>query len=1749
MKQKLLYIILLFFTLAWSGESLAQTTSYVLTQNSSNDGEMWELTTSSPIALSGPGDEMIFEACKARGGIDGLYVEFSENGSSWFDSGQGEINVPANERKSVGFLQYETVWKWKEFRISINNLNVRHVRFRLKTGSTLNKYWRNVRVTRATTLAVSSSSPDFAFGTIHRGNNKTIKAKVDWNNTTYNQNLTGSGPAGYSVTTTSMGEYGTGKEIPVKFSASSSTALGAHNGNITLSMNGKTVTIPATANVVTTYYGQAKAQASVGGSAAVSFTSYAAAAAASTTSDDANTANTTAAKGSKTAYYKATVTNGYRFLGWIKGTDSYSANNVVSTALEYSPTIEYSSETSGSPTVTTYKAWFAPQFHFSATATPSNASFGTATASVASTVEGNPEQASVSTTATFTATPATGCTFNGWYGNDEFSGTPVSMKADNYEVELNNNTPGSTTTKKLYAKFKKNPALQWANPGLDLNLISGTTVSSAATGVDDGLNITYTSSNTDALTIDEDGTIHAVGLGTSTVTATVAADETYNADEITREFSVGEKKQATFTPAWWTESEQLTATNIKVGATTTIALTNVATDATFTVSANPTGIISWTREGNTLTINGDVAGTTELTLSQTGNTFLNGNTATYTITVSRYPNTFAVAAEKQTMKVGEVWENVVTNIGNNNTSVSYSTEGIATYDATTKSITAVGEGSTTITFTQDATATHAAATKYIVVTVTKVTNTLAVSLPTQAVNVGGTIALSITGQNNADAIVGTITDTQLSSSVNNGTDVITYANGIITACNAGTAKITFSQPATAQYTAYTSDTYEITVNKIHNAITITNLNGGTATNTTMKYNEAASLTYTSINTDTSPVITRISGSFTTYSAGTITSGNSAGTDIYEITQAETYKYEAGYASFTVRVNNTDEGVGYVLYEEKEYSHGTGSGIAHTYSWSGPGETLYYKACRGTAITIYYNLYVEWSADNQNWTECQNNTSLDPDYKNDFFSCPIPENARYVRFRFPGGGTLVKYIKDVRITRKTYLEVSSDKTELGDTYTDETKTATFNIDYSSVNGGNISISSNNPNFVPSISSVSVPTNKTATDNSAGKNTTYITGIDSKQAFTVTYTPNPDQLGDESAVITISDLFYSKQITLTATAKKYPTTIQRGINEVTETTVDDVIDNAFAFTGTSATYPSSDSNDDFFYTISHTQTSGVNNGSGVISYDPATNTVTGLNQGTARLTIYQKKTDLYNATSQTFDFTVSKLENNTIMTLSTKTLNVDGTANVELMNADSDGALSATYSNISYLNESQNREGGLLTFAGNTLTGCNAGTGTVTITQAETYKYVAKSQSFDVTVNKLPQTLTWDNPDLETTMQVGSTLEGNTAASDAGLTPVTYSSGNTAAITVDANTGVLTAVATGSNVGVTASQAGNYKYLPATLTRQFSVFNKQTPAFVADAHFEGANGRIEFTGTATITVTGVSTGEDFTITNGDNTIISVVRDGETITITGLALGSTTLTLAQAGNDDFIAKSQTYNIEVYWPDDFLALSSSVEPTHTAGTYRKVFFNRTLKSGYNSIALPFSTDVATLTGRNNADDWVATLTAVTWNSTDGYTLFFTKGTTIEANKPYILYLAAEVVNPTWANQEVVAAEEVTVSPQQGGAKDDWSMTSNYTVGKDMNGLYGIVNTAGGLKLGGAGSTLNAFTAYITGPSTSSGVKARTSFLDFGDEGTALEKVQLVDENEVEGYYSVDGRRLERPGRGIVVVKYRDGRRQKVKF
>lgn len=1755
MKQKLLhkYLIIIICALAWSGEVWGidhlPITGYSCQLGSTN---VWSGATNwsdktTVLQFNGIPYKISFKYANSVSIATDMdwYIDVSTDGSTYTrlwtkdDTGSGSEN-----------------------NIEITNHGVRYIKF-CYSGNYGGKF-SDVKITEHPLTYTLDETP-LNFGTNTKNDNVSAKTvTLTHVNASGSTTVTSSDATNFSVSPTSIAsgkdKWGT-QSISITYK---NTKVGAHSANITISDGTNTKVIPVSGTTETTYYGKAVAAKTAGGNAYVTFTQSSSSTA--TTTEVTTSTKTSSNSASSTAYYRAVPSTGYAFKGWIKGTGDYSASAVVAESTSCTQTITYNSENANSPISTTYKACFGPAFNFSAEAESSNSSFGTATVKLG---EGSPsssvtnqiigdigeESDTKKETATFIASEIDGCIFLGWYTTLSCSGTPVST-SKTYSVELSS-TISSTGYLKLYALFKRKQNLQWKD-GLDFNLVLNSTVSSPAF-VTSNKTITYISSTgtEGAITIDADGkTIHAARLGKSIVTASVPGDAEYNEESISAEFSVDEVKQATFRPSW--EGD---ATSIEMGTSKTVEFLNIATDGTFSISATPTGIIHWSRSGNTLTIYGDVPGETTLTMSQEGNTFLNGNTATYTITVTKHPNTFTVAADEKTMKVGDVWSNVVTNQGNGNTSVSYSKNGIATYDADNNKISAIAEGTTDITFTQQETTDHAGINKTIHITVTKVANTLNLDLPSLTVDVDGTITPSITqgSQNNtATAIEAIITNTNQTSSVNNGNSVIVFEDGVIKAKNAGTATITLYQPATTKYAASRNFIFDVTVSKINNAITVT-LDNEQRNSKNVAHNTDISLGYSSdynSNGEFQISLTSGSNSIASLNGHTITSGTTDGTNVWTITQQETYKYEGATATVRIKVNS--------IAETESFLHTSLTDGNH--SWFTGGGDDYNVSVDYMPLEIRFNAWSTWGGVNESitvtWKDINGNTlgskkfDINSDSKQ-YVADNLPENAR--QFSFSATGSLSQYISNVYVVRKTYINATADITNLGLVYTDKTATTTITVEWGSSNGGDIKIeSSDEEHFSASPSTI------TGTNNSNGT-----------RSITITYTPNPSKEGqEEEATITISDRYYSEDIKIKGTPQKYETEIERGSNTDTSLQVDGVINNAFAFSGTSAAYPSNKNTDDFYYAITDEQTSDVNNGEGVISYNPQANTITGLNAGTAHLTIYQKATNTTGSTSKSFDFTVSKLANKVNISLSATTLNVDGTATVELTNDDSKGALSATFTNISYDNEEQNRDGGLLSFVTGTktLTGVNAGSGKVTITQAETYKYVAKSQEFTVTVRKLEQTFEWDNPDLETSLQIGATITDNTASSNVPeLTTVSYKSSNTSVITVNETTGELHAIAKGTS-SITASHAGNYKYLPATITRSFSVFNKKTPAFNADSHFSGSTGQIELTCTATIIVTGVSTGEDFTITysdefnDKDNPVLSLVRSGEDneiITLTGLRLGNATLTLRQEGNDDYIAKTQTYTIEVFWPDDFLTLTPTESPSITEGTYRKVFLNREFTaSGYYSIALPFSTTVTALTGRTaNADDWVAQLETVTYNEEDGYTLYFNKVAdgAITANQPYILHLGATLTNPTWTNVEVEEAEETTVEAKAGygnnvgaaGIFSDWSMTSNFNPEMSMSGRYGVVNGVGALKKGGSTATLKAFSAYITPPAGSAGVKVQSAFTD--EWGVTTYIKGLPDdgaESEASGdeLYDLSGRRIDsrqQPTRGIYV---RGGRRVVVK-
>ena len=291
--------------------------------------------------------------------------------------------------------------------------------------------------------------------------------------------------------------------------------------------------------------------------------------------------------------------------------------------------------------------------------------------------------------------------------------------------------------------------------------------------------------------------------------------------------------------------------------------------------------------------------------------------------------------------------------------------------------------------------------------------------------------------------------------------------------------------------------------------------------------------------------------------------------------------------------------------------------------------------------------------------------------------------------------------------------------------------------------------------------------------------------------------------------------------------------------------------FTFTNTSTAKPSASSSDDFYYTISHQLSSSVNNGSNVISYDPATNTVTALNAGTAIITFTNKTTATHEGKEATFTITVNKKT----PTFSCGTsVDVDANITSSYTNTSAATPTASTSDNFYYVitnntptgnTAGSNSPNAIIAFANNKVTGKNAGTATITFYQKETYQYSPKSQAFNVKVSKLSATLKANNSTAYSpTMYFNATLSGVTLTStnaDYTNSPIKVEQtlGKDTAefeYTQSSRTGVIKSKYFVGNATWKMTQAENYKYKDATGT--FSV-NVQKQAETACYVLETGN----------------------------------------------------------------------------------------------------------------------------------------------------------------------------------------------------------------------------------------------------------------------------------------------------------------------
>ena len=418
---------------------------------------------------------------------------------------------------------------------------------------------------------------------------------------------------------------------------------------------------------------------------------------------------------------------------------------------------------------------------------------------------------------------------------------------------------------------------------------------------------------------------------------------------------------------------------------------------------------------------------------------------------------------------------------------------------------------------------------------------------TKTANYGFTnTSASYPSNNLTDDFYYTIDDPNFENAeLNNGTELITYnpATNQITGHNAGTTKITFFQKETYKYTGATL-MCNIAVEKRENQI------ANSWSNTwqkTMAENGSENISFTSTHGDYAnyPIsIEQIYGEDVAILTGdasgaSITTNTTKGYAIWHLYQEENYEYGSAEADVMVMVGVPAPPTCYVYQDATEHKFTTSVWDAEGHfdapiAINAPIDKIWYSARRQTAGVNYF--VVQYSTDNEKTWSAVSSPDLGTSYGNYSATFPALSNGKritHVRFGAKTGATLSKWYKDVRISRKAYLNIQdAEKKKISKLPTmtctineNSSSEAKFYIDYSTC-ADEILIESSNPEyFTVSRSSIDVSDKH---DNLTS----------AKEEITVTY--HSTVLGTHNAVITVRTSYQTCALSVSGeTTKRTPT----------------------------------------------------------------------------------------------------------------------------------------------------------------------------------------------------------------------------------------------------------------------------------------------------------------------------------------------------------------------------------------------------------------------------------------------------------------------------------------------------------------------------------------------------------------------------------------------------------------------------------
>lgn len=483
---------------------------------------------------------------------------------------------------------------------------------------------------------------------------------------------------------------------------------------------------------------------------------------------------------------------------------------------------------------------------------------------------------------------------------------------------------------------------------------------------------------------------------------------------------------------------------------------------------------------------------------------------------------------------------------------------------------------TTITATKDNTSEATAATKTLYAIFSSVLKPVINGSDKVDAKVGLSYVADFSFENVANTVPGassngsnfyyTISHNVTTSNTNgsaDGSKVISYnpTTNTVTPLNEGTATITFTQNGTAEY-EYATKSFLITVTKNENPILLS-IDGNTATAFDIPFGNKKELTIASDNDATTPalVVANVSGDAAAYSeeggSHYISAGVNTGDASWTVTQAEDYKYKQGTATFSVHVGAAAEATDcYVLTHAEQVEIGDHSGGAFVnYHFkenvSGNPDKLYIEVKKQNSGT--QELYIKYCGEVVKTFSASELPTSYTQYTFALNSDKIGEVEIYAE------GTLSKFFRNLRVTRKTYLnaaDVTVNKTSGNNLVCPgDQGVGTLVINRSLANGGDLKVTWDNAKFTIN--------GKTSAEGVNLGNFDCTTGVSELPIIF-----NADTAGTEVAHVTIYNNVYSATATITGEAVKRTQDFTWHIDNAVSTGF--TIATADAFTSTRSPY---------------------------------------------------------------------------------------------------------------------------------------------------------------------------------------------------------------------------------------------------------------------------------------------------------------------------------------------------------------------------------------------------------------------------------------------------------------------------------------------------------------------------------------------------------------------------------------------------